>query len=584
VAILDTGAQAGHPEFAGRMLPGANFSSDAGATAQDGHGHGTHVAGLVGAARDGVRMHGVAFGATLLPVKVLSDAGIGDSSMVDRGLSYAAAQGAFVANVSLVASGAYDPTALRSVIDGGMLIVAAAGNQGLAHPEWPARYASQSWARGQIIAVVAVDANNTIAWFSNRAGDARDYTLAAPGVLLESTALDGYVTRSGTSMAAPLVTGAAALVKSRWQYLTAAQVAEILFTTATDLGEPGTDAVYGRGLVNVERAMQPVGTVQTQTAGAGQQPVTGTLSGGALTSAISRAAADGRLKVAGLDAFGRDFSVDLGRQLRVRPLLAEELFAVVQPAAPDRDDTVRLERGSASALLPVAHLGLMHDATTLSARVPLVRGWSFAPSVAVQSDRASAAGISLAYATGPVSVGATLTRLSEHRTYLGATGSGLFSMGEAATRVLGLFASARVAPGRLASASVSFGTTPGTGSPLMSLSSTTSVAVKASLQQRDVLRMGDMVGVTIEQPMRIVSGAAQITRMTGVDADGAAVMSSDRIGLAGDGRELRIGLSYRVPLSRTTAVQLAAVHRRQPGHVASAPAENAFALRYQARF
>jgi len=145
---------------------------------------------------------------------------------------------------------------------------------------------------GLWLAVVAVNRDNKIAYFSNGCGEAKDYCLAAPGVKIASTvhireerrtwrtpgikipggrdfAYDAY---SGTSMAAPVVSGAAAVIKSASPTLTAKQVVDILLRTATDLGDPGVDNVYGRGLLNLEKALNPIGSVTAASARGNAMP------------------------------------------------------------------------------------------------------------------------------------------------------------------------------------------------------------------------------------------------------------------------------------------------------------------------
>jgi subtilase-type serine protease len=110
---------------------------------------------------------------------------------------------------------------------------------------------------GTLIAVVAVDQDNDIASFSNRCGAAADWCLSSPGVALYSTVpvstYAGGLEWSGTSMAAPLVAGGAALVREAFPYMTARQVIEVMLTTATEIGDT---SIYGHGLLNLERAVK----------------------------------------------------------------------------------------------------------------------------------------------------------------------------------------------------------------------------------------------------------------------------------------------------------------------------------------
>jgi hypothetical protein len=321
VGVLDTGVNVNHPEFrnSGRLLAGYNASNGS-HDVSDTWGHGTHVAGIIAASADGVGMHGVAPGATLLPVKVFADAfgtSSASSAEMDRGLLYAASHGARVINMSLGGNAPTGNTALTRIASGNQtLVVVAAGNEGQSNPAWPARYAKEGWANGSIIAVGAVDANRQIARFSNRAGDAANFYLVAPGVNVSSTYGDGYASLSGTSMAAPAVSGAAALIMGYWPYLKANQVAAILLNTADDLGAKGTDAIYGRGMLNVQRALSPQGSYSYRNA-VGTVAVL-PLTGKAILSSqprVTTPTAFGGLVTQVFDDYGRNFTSDEGAAL-----------------------------------------------------------------------------------------------------------------------------------------------------------------------------------------------------------------------------------------------------------------------------
>jgi len=328
VAITDTGLTSTHPKFSSphKLLPGYNTMTGT-QDVTDSQGHGTHVAGLIGA-KDRTDLFGVAYDTHLLPIKVFPDQETGSTKYLDRGLRYAIGKASIV-NMSLGAATAYDPSALQEAVQAGLLIVAAAGNGANAHPQWPARFAKQSWANNQIIAVGAVDENNRIASFSNRAGDTAPWFLVAPGVGIASTYLSQYAYMSGTSMATPLVSGAAALIKQMWPSLHADQIANILFITATDLGAPGIDPIYGRGLLNIEQALQPVGTVTTKTwNGVAIQALNTSLSPSSATSKLWNLAASGHLRIVGFDRFNRDFHLDLGASiLKPRPLSLDQVLS-----------------------------------------------------------------------------------------------------------------------------------------------------------------------------------------------------------------------------------------------------------------
>ncbi len=362
MAIIDTGIMRTHPEFAHptlgiRVLTGYN-AFDGTTNANDDNGHGTHVAGISGAGKNNPStsgMFGVAYNAFLLPIKVLNASGSGTSTGVANGILHAVERrnyylgttdskyAPFVMNLSL---GSSSPStviaaALQQAVGAGMVVVAAAGNDGGANPIYPARHAKDGWANGQIIAVGAVDANNVIASFSNRAGDTMNYYLVAPGVSIYSTYttlnrrtkkyVAGYATGSGTSMATPYVTGAVALIKSGWTYLDAPTIANILFTSAMDLGVAGTDPVYGRGLLDLQAALSPLGGLSIQTAG-GTTTLTTTTSfssSGAMATAMRSAGRAGQLQLAAFDGFARNYDVDLAPALVRKSSSADGIAAML---------------------------------------------------------------------------------------------------------------------------------------------------------------------------------------------------------------------------------------------------------------
>ena len=115
------------------------------------------------------------------------------------------------------------------------------------------------------INVVSVDSNNVISSFSNGCGDSKNFCIAAPGEDIyapTASSTSSYGTKSGTSMAAPHVSGALALMKNKWPNLTAAQLVDIILNNATDLGASGTDSVYGVGLLNLNKSMQASGALE----------------------------------------------------------------------------------------------------------------------------------------------------------------------------------------------------------------------------------------------------------------------------------------------------------------------------------
>ncbi len=265
IAVLDTGIDATHPDLAGQVVAERNFSSSD--DTLDRFGHGTHVASIAagtGAASDG-RFRGVASEAKLISGKVLGDYGSGQLSDVIAGMEWAVEQGADVVNLSLSAgpTDGRDPAALavdRLTDESGVLFVAAAGNDGPG-PETVGSPASADAA----LAVGAVDGDDVLAPFSSRGPRLTDGAIkpeiSAPGVeitAVRSTTIDdggggdeAYMPLSGTSMAAPHVAGAAAILAGQHPDWSAAQLRAVLMSTAA----PTPDvSIYEQGAGRVDVA------------------------------------------------------------------------------------------------------------------------------------------------------------------------------------------------------------------------------------------------------------------------------------------------------------------------------------------
>jgi thermitase len=207
VAILDTGVDLSHLDLQGKVVASVNFSDSS--TVSDVNGHGTHVAGIVGAAtNNGQGVAGLGYNTTIMNVKVMGDNGTGSFFTVAQGVVWAADHGAQVINMSLGAQFG-SPTledAVNYAWSKGVVVVAAAGNEGSSTPFYPAAYAN-------VIAVASTDMFDKLAPLSDY-GDWVD--VAAPGGNIYSTLPNNnYASLSGTSMASPHVAGLAGLVFTR---------------------------------------------------------------------------------------------------------------------------------------------------------------------------------------------------------------------------------------------------------------------------------------------------------------------------------------------------------------------------------
>ena len=250
VAVLDTGVSP-HADLGG-LLPGADLVTNDG-NPRDPLGHGTLVAGVIAARSNTVGSVGAAYDAQILPVRVLDELGEGPDSRIAAGIAYAVSQGATVINLSL-AGPDESPVlldAIESAVAAGAVVVAAAGNDGTDAPQYPAAYAPQV---DGLLAVSATDDDGALTDFSTW-GDW--VSIAAPGYeIVGPDASSGtYVFSSGTSFAAPFVSGAAALVRAHASTMTPEQVEERLVQTARDAGPRGIDPYYGFGVLDAATAV-----------------------------------------------------------------------------------------------------------------------------------------------------------------------------------------------------------------------------------------------------------------------------------------------------------------------------------------
>lgn len=253
VAIIDTGIDKNHPDLA--VAGGQNFVTIRGKVDpgkwDDDNGHGTHVAGTIGALDNEIGVIGAAPDASLYAVKVLDKRGSGYVSAIINGIEWAIDNNMQVINMSLGTSS--DVRSFHDACDlakaAGIVVVAAAGNSGDNDPDndinYPARYSS-------VIAVAATDDNDARAYWSS---DGAELAVAAPGVSINSTYKGGgYAVLSGTSMASPHVAGTVALVLYADGSLTPDQVKAKLQGTAKPLG---ISTWYGAGLVDAAAAAAP---------------------------------------------------------------------------------------------------------------------------------------------------------------------------------------------------------------------------------------------------------------------------------------------------------------------------------------
>jgi subtilisin family serine protease len=289
IAVVDTGIDLDHPDLKDNLVAGINLISP-GKPPDDDNGHGTRVAGVLAASgNNGIGTAGVLWKAKIMPVKALDSSGFGDEQVLGEAIVKAVDAGAKIVVLS-VGLYRYSPY-MRDVVlyaeKHGVLLVAASGNDGRskgdkAAVKYPAAYPT-------VLAVAGAAADGSPERGSN-AGPEID--IAAAWEVYTTARGGGYRQEEGTSMAAPQVAAAAALVWTKEPNLKVWQVRERLMQTAQDIGAPGRDNQSGAGLLRVDLALSAAATADAREPNDTRQraaalPVTnqiaGALSGGSDT-------------------------------------------------------------------------------------------------------------------------------------------------------------------------------------------------------------------------------------------------------------------------------------------------------------
>lgn len=246
IAVLDTGIALNHPDLKDQIIAHKDFTGKG--SVDDGHGHGTHCAGIIAAIDNQLGVVGVAPEAKLIIGKVLADSGSGGDAGIAAGIEWAMESGAHLISMSLGSS--FPSPAIHAAVKlaykRGIHVIAAAGNEGPGEGTtgYPGGYP-------ECISVGAIGADGRLTSFSSRG----KVDVAAPGANILSCLPSGYGTMSGTSMACPYVAGAAALalascLAASTALPTTEQFKAMIRGAAIDKGPKGKDTGFGWGIVN----------------------------------------------------------------------------------------------------------------------------------------------------------------------------------------------------------------------------------------------------------------------------------------------------------------------------------------------
>jgi subtilisin family serine protease len=303
VAVLDTGVDGSHPDLRGSLVGGYDVI-DQDAVAEDAHGHGTAVAGVIGArTNNGEGQAGLCWTCSLLAIRVLGADGFGTTSTIAEGIIRAVDAGARVLNLSLGGSATTETQreAVAYALDRGAVVVAAAGNDGQATTLYPA-------AQPGVIGVAATDEHDRLYGWSNRGSAVR---VAAPGCNTAPLLHGAYTYFCGTSAATPVVAGIVALLLSVDATFTSAEIEHALRRSAVPV--PGLN--FGR--VDAARTLEALAGPRTRFAATGRLARGGSRSyplaaGLGIVDATLRARGPNPLTLALVDVDGRKVALTSG--------------------------------------------------------------------------------------------------------------------------------------------------------------------------------------------------------------------------------------------------------------------------------
>jgi len=275
VAVLDTGVQANHPDLVGRVLPGHDFVNND-TNAADDNGHGTWVSGIVAAnANDGYGITGISWSDKILPLKIMTREGSGDTADLTSGIIWAADHEATVINMSVggFPYAQHVQDAVNYAWNKGIVLVGAAGNNAREESFYPASFTN-------VISVSATQVNDEFASWSSYGANV---DVSAPGASVQTTnctvctyadhnTWGDHTYISGTSFATPNVAGTIALIRARFPADSPARVTSRLIASVDDRGYAGFDKRYGRGRVNAYRALGGVTSAPAASTGDAYEP------------------------------------------------------------------------------------------------------------------------------------------------------------------------------------------------------------------------------------------------------------------------------------------------------------------------
>ena len=643
VAVFDTGLFTTNPKFAGNLVTGYNIFTGGGVTTDEAGSHGTFVSGIIAANMTGTpgvsNIYGVAPLAKIMPIQIANSSGvfIGTDQQIANGVNFAINNGAKILNnswnsdMTLADLSAYygaakyagyvtnswykqEIAAWTIAANKGILNVWSAGNYSKVDPGYYAALPTlvptlaSTW-----VTVVGTDQTGQLASWSNACGVAKAYCIAAPGDKIISVYGPNWTGQgSGTSFAAPIVSGAAALMMQKWPTLTGNQIQQILFTTANKTGIYANSSIYGQGMLDLTKAFSPIGTLTVKATNGTLVPLTSSYvaSGGALGSTVAKAM--GGIVVAGLDDYKRDYQINASAAVMPKNSLnywGDQMALFGADEVKTKDGTVIT--GSANGMR--SSFAMVNSKDGVGAAFgsnisPSLAYGAFANGSVRGSDlvllnsvgnpymNMAPNSVSTAMSYGNTKVGAftntvpkdemnqmrndlpqmaggivehtvkwaggylsaSLGMVSESNSILGTHSGGALSLGKGAnTAFTGVTAGFDINDKWAAFGGATMGYSmieSNQNSMVSSVKGLTSGNAFAGITKSGIINDNDRLGLVVGMPMRVNSGTATLNAPTGLNMDGNVNFTAYKVGLTSNAVEFSTQAFYNTELSNSQSL------------------------------
>ena len=641
VAVFDTGLFTTNIKFTGNMVTGYNPFTNGAVTTDAASSHGTFVSGIIAAnmtTSTSQPTYGVAPLAKIMPIQIADAAGnfTATDKQMAAAINFATTNNARIfnnswnsnytlADLNTMYGAAYSKyvtsswyplqiAAWQAAANKGILNVWAAGNYSKADPGYFSAIPNliptlaSTW-----INVVATDQTGKLASYSNACGITQAYCMAAPGSNIISTINTNQLGGgSGTSFAAPIVSGAAALMMQKWPTLTGNQIQQILFTTANKTGVYANTAIYGQGMLDLTKAFAPVGTLTVTASNGTAVALTNSYvaSGGAVGSIVAKAM--GEISVIGLDNYSRDYQMNMGSAVMPKNSLnywGDQMALFGADEVKNKDGTVITGtangmrssfamvsskegvgaafgsnispslaygafangsvRGSDLVLLNSVgnpYMNMAPNSTSAAMSYGNTKVGAFTNTVPkddllqMRNDLPQMAGGIVEHTVkwdgGYVS--ASLGMVTESNSILGTRSGGALSLGKGAnTAFTGITAGFDLDNKWSAFGGATMGYSmieSNQNSMVSSVKGLTSGNAFAGISKTSVFNDTDRMGLVVGMPMRVNSGTATLNAPTGLDMDGNVNFTAYKVGLTSNAVEFSTQAFYNTELSNSQSL------------------------------